>query len=335
MSDMTSSSHDLTGSAGLLIRQAREAQGLTIDTLAATIKVPVTKLAALEADDLARLPNPNFNRALAMTVCRILKIDPTPVLALMPAAVAVSLGADKPPLNQPFRDFSHTGLTFERSSPMSLRVPKLSSAVLAPLVLLLLAGGIYLLPERVELTAWFHPSASSASVPASVAGEASGVEMASAVIAPVADASDVASEVSTASSAASAVVLASPVVAAASVASSVNAASASASEVPPARPLVASTPAAVVVASEPSAPVGPVSKLTLSSKEPAWIEVRDAGGLRVFSRQLMAGERVDVQGQAPLKVHAGNAPSVSIQFNGRQVDLAAVTHQNVARIELK
>lgn len=338
----------MAGRAGLLIRQAREAQGLSLDTLAATIKVPVAKLEALEADDRTVLSNPNFARALAMTVCRSLKIDPAPVLALMPAAVAVPLGSSKPPLNQPFRDFSHTGLTFEDSSSLSLRVPKLSSAVLAPLVLLILAGGIYLLPEHLEAPAWFHLSSSSpsaapsASAPAPVAVEASGVEMGSPMIVAVADAaSEAVSQAAVPASGASSVSPA-PVVADAPSAAAIKPTASSvpaavrASEIAPAASAAAPTvPSVTSVTSGASTPSGPVATLTLSSKEPAWIEVRDVTGQRVFSRQLAAGERVDVQGQAPLKVHAGNAPSVSIQFNGRPVDLAAVTHQNVARIELK
>ena len=75
--------------------------------------------------------------------------------------------------------------------------------------------------------------------------------------------------------------------------------------------------------------------MTLSSKEVAWVEVRDASGQKLLSRQLAAGERIDLQGRPPLNVVAGNAPSVSIQFNGRPVDLAAIIRQNVARIELK
>ncbi|MDE2593067.1 MAG: helix-turn-helix domain-containing protein [Burkholderiales bacterium] len=365
---MTSSSHDLGGSAGLMIRQAREAQGIEIDTLASIIKVPAAKLQALESDDRAVLPDANFNRALAMTVCRALKIDPSPVLALMPAAVAVALASNKPPLNQPFRDFSHTGLTFEDSTSLSLKVPKLTPAVLAPVVLLLLAGGIYLLPEHLDMGSWFRSSSVVASKPAepaaSVATEASGVEMAASVVVPLVDAaSEPASEPVTVASApeqkgvaASSVqagasqarpTAAADVRVAAATSSALGGATAAATSVAASSPLKlvtrASEPQAVAAGASAasstvvsaSAPTGPVGKLTLSSKEPAWIEVRDALGQRVFSRQLAAGERVDVQGQAPLKVHAGNAPSVSIQFNGRSVDLAAVTRQNVARIELK
>ena len=71
-------------SAGALLREARQAQGLHIAVLAASIKVSQRKLEALEADRFDELPDATFTRALAQTVCRSLKIDPAPVLALLP-----------------------------------------------------------------------------------------------------------------------------------------------------------------------------------------------------------------------------------------------------------
>lgn len=71
-------------SAGSMLRRAREEAGLHIGALAVSLKVPVQKLEALEADRLDLLPDTVFARALASTVCRILKIDATPVLAAFP-----------------------------------------------------------------------------------------------------------------------------------------------------------------------------------------------------------------------------------------------------------
>ncbi len=71
-------------SAGALLRQAREAAGLHVGALAVSLKVPVKKLEALEADDLEQLPDAVFARALAATICRSLKVDPEPVLARLP-----------------------------------------------------------------------------------------------------------------------------------------------------------------------------------------------------------------------------------------------------------
>ena len=78
-------------SAGALLKAAREREGLHLSVLAATIKVAPAKLEALEQDRYGELPNATFTRALAQSVCRSLKIDPRPVLALLPQV-------DAPPL---------------------------------------------------------------------------------------------------------------------------------------------------------------------------------------------------------------------------------------------
>src|SRR6195952_3153327 len=70
--------------AGGLLRQARQAQGLHIAALAAAIKVLPKKLELLESDQFDQLPDATFTRALANTVCRTLKIDAGPILALLP-----------------------------------------------------------------------------------------------------------------------------------------------------------------------------------------------------------------------------------------------------------
>ena len=73
---------DVSGRApGELLRAAREAQGLSLDHLAATLKVTPAKLAALEDGRLDQLPDAAFARALAQTMCRVLKIDAAAVLA--------------------------------------------------------------------------------------------------------------------------------------------------------------------------------------------------------------------------------------------------------------
>jgi cytoskeleton protein RodZ len=71
--------------AGALIRRAREASGLHIAALAVSLKVPVKKLEALEADRFELLPDAVFVRALAGSVCRTLKIDPTEILRILPS----------------------------------------------------------------------------------------------------------------------------------------------------------------------------------------------------------------------------------------------------------
>lgn len=90
--------------AGSRLRQAREAQGLHIAALAASLKVPVKKLEALERDRYDELPDATFTRALAQTVCRALKIDAAPVLAMLPRVEVAALDHVATGINAPFRD---------------------------------------------------------------------------------------------------------------------------------------------------------------------------------------------------------------------------------------
>ena len=91
-------------SAGALLRAARERQGLHVAALAAAIKIPQRKLELLESDRLDELPDAAFARALALSVCRALKIDPAPVLAHLPQAGGLGLSDVSGGLNAPFRD---------------------------------------------------------------------------------------------------------------------------------------------------------------------------------------------------------------------------------------
>ena len=90
--------------AGGLLRQARQAQGIHIAALAAAIKVVPRKLELLESDQFDQLPDATFTRALAQTVCRALKIDAAPILALLPPLPGNRLGHVANGMNTPFHE---------------------------------------------------------------------------------------------------------------------------------------------------------------------------------------------------------------------------------------
>jgi len=101
---MTEPTAPTGSSAGALLRAARERQGLHIAALAAAIKIPQRKLEALESDRHDELLDATFTRALAMTVCRALKIDPAPVLAQLPQIGGKPLPDVAGGLNAPYRE---------------------------------------------------------------------------------------------------------------------------------------------------------------------------------------------------------------------------------------
>lgn len=90
--------------AGGLLRQARQARGIQVATLAAAIKVNPRKLELLESDRFDELPDATFSRALAQTVCRTLKVDAGPILGLLPPLSGYRLEEMSKGLNTPFRE---------------------------------------------------------------------------------------------------------------------------------------------------------------------------------------------------------------------------------------
>jgi len=147
--------------AGAMLRQARQARGLHIAALATSIKVSPLKLELLETDRIDELPGATFTRALAQTICRSLKIDAAPVLALLPQPVDRGLEQMSLGLNAPFRE--RPG----RRVPTDLQFLK-NPILLAALVLLIAALTVYLLPahwlqEHVNTLGASRPPAPQAS----------------------------------------------------------------------------------------------------------------------------------------------------------------------------
>lgn len=128
-------------SAGAILREARQAQGMHIAALAASIKVAQKKLESLEADRFDELPDATFARALAQTVCRSLKIDSGPVLALLPQQQFTGrLEHVSEGINEPFRD--RPG----RREPPSWNLLR-SPAIWVPLLLVAGGAALYLAPQ--------------------------------------------------------------------------------------------------------------------------------------------------------------------------------------------
>jgi cytoskeleton protein RodZ len=296
--------------AGDLLREAREAHGLHIEMVAAALKVPPHKLLALEADDLASLPDPVFTRALAGSVCRALRIDPAPVLAKLPTTQRVSLAESDRTLNS--RISSGTP-RWNGSSNRSSGLP--SRALLTVVVLLLIgAGALFWLPQSVfdqigasvaRFTAHGGSDAgASAEVPANGAVTSGGVTGEAAP--------------------AQAVAPSGPVGQAPSVAGSVGAAA----------------PAAMAPAAAASAPAAAAENSSQQhvfvAREECWVTVTEAGGKQLLRRSLKAGETLGLSGTLPLSVVVGRASSVDVQVRGQPYDLKPVTKSGgVARFEVK
>jgi cytoskeleton protein RodZ len=299
----------LRASAGAMLRAARERQGLHIAALAAAIKVTPRKLDALEHDRYDELPDIAFTRALAQTICRTLKIDAAPVLALLPHADPAALDHVGGSLNTPFRERP------SRDDPGGLATAAIRPMVWAGAALMVAALVLYLLPNGLWPAAPANPPLATtvpvAPLPAPGASEPAAAEA-------INGAEPAATIVTT------------PVVPFAAAASAAPAPAAVASVPAAAAPVVAQSPTAAPASAPASA-----SLLQLRADQASWIEARDARGQVLVSRVVQPGESVGVDGAMPIKLTIGNARATQVSLRGQPVDLGAATRDNVARLEVQ
>ena len=301
-------------SAGALLRQARQAQGVALGDLAATLKVPVEKLQALEDEDWQRLPDVVFLRALAQTICRTLHLEAAPVLALLPQQKVTAL-APQGGLNAPMR---------ERGVPSILATnTKHSPWPWVVLLLIVLGGGGYLgvqwmAPEWVRgvsttVPAPSDPAGDSPLFSPAVPEEGDGGGMGN--MGDVAQAGEVPSVQVAA--------LMQPALPEEEGAQPGFAAPATA---PAAEP--AAAPAAQAAAS-----VSPVLRIT--AKGATWVQVLDAQQRLLIEKILQDGEVFSTSAPKPLTVAVGKADLATVEVNGAPFDVQAVARSNVARFEVK
>jgi cytoskeleton protein RodZ len=283
--------------AGGLIRAARQEQGIDLASLAAMLKIPLRKLEALEQGRHEDLPGQAFERALAQSACRVLKIDPKPVLALMPTMGPNTLehvgGGINTPFREPHGEHAVDASTFFRP------------VVLVPVLLAIAALVLFYAPSNL----WprlSRQAGGEAEAPSAAASAGTGTPIAVPPAAQGASAAPAAAMPATLASAPEAV--------------------------PAAAPAAAGTGVDEVAEHTQAPPAIPVQ---VTAAENSWVEVVDAKGHMLLSRTVVAGESVGLDGPLPMKVKIGNAHGTRLTLRGENVDLNPWTRDNVARLELK
>lgn len=310
--------------AGTLLRQAREAAGLSLAGLAAALKVPAPKLEALEADDYAAFQDHVFMRALAQSVCRTLRMDSASVLALLPRTQLKSLADDRGSINATFkeRSFKATGTSLGREN---------GSRKVAIIVLLLLAAAaaVYFLPKHEGDAEEPQAGASDAAALVQPAGTVSEPVAAQE---PVAPAATTPADVPAASAPASAPASASAPATSAPAAAAVPAPASTTTPAAPAADAPAEGAAATSAATAGQTPGG---VLVMKANAQSWVQVKDSNGRVVLQKTLAAGESIGAEGALPLSVIVGNASGTEVRVRGELLEVAKTTRDNVARFEVK
>ncbi|MDR3004852.1 MAG: DUF4115 domain-containing protein [Acidovorax sp.] len=315
--------------AGSLLRQARETAGMHVSTLADVLKVPVAKLQALEADDWQTLPDAVFTRSLALSICKALQVDATPVMALLPKSAATQkFTAPGPGINEPFRDKAVRSV---HDTPSAGGVWKWTALAL----LAAAGGGAWYFTQQHDLRDAVVASVQERSERAMGGSVSSAVSAPDTDVAPAADAAAVQAAASVPAEAvpvADAAPVASPAAAAVVPASLVSTAPAPVVPAAAVAPAMAVEAAPVAAAAE-AAPAG-ASTLRIQARVATWIQVR-GGGKVLEQKTLNAGEFFETQAAKPLSVVIGRADGVDVQVSGAAFDLGAVARENVARFEVK
>lgn len=310
--DTAQAALDASKSAGQMLREAREAQGLHVAALAVSLKVPVKKLEALEADRLEELPDAVFVRALASSVCRSLKINPAAVLERLPQLNTRVLDQPDNGVNVAFRT--------RADGPAPSSLSRLNRpAVFGALAILLAAIVLIMLPDYISRTA-----TNATANAASSQSEGSGVSLGSLVnvpSTPAGSATDAATGiVSAAAYAVTPTLSASPSLS---------------------TPIVGSPTLTITPPMADAAALGvPAdSVIVFSATGESWIEVKDASGAIVLQRTLQNGEKAGAGpalGKLPFSVIVGRANLTQVAVRGQAFDLAPVSSKDaVARFQVK
>lgn len=305
--------------AGVLLRQAREAARMQLPVMAATLKVPQHKLQALEADDYEAFPDHVFMRALAMGMCRTLHIDAESVLAKLPRTEIKSLAKTGPGINETVKvrsSFKVTGTPLDSGNSSSR---KIAAGVL---ILLAAAAAVYFVPFQQMVDG---ADGAGASAPAQAQSGQTAVVSAAAAE-PLAQTDEGGAQGSSATPAAS---VTEPVSVAAAASMPGDDAAASA----PAPVTAAQTAAPAAEAATPATGTGGLLVLKVNTGQ-SWVKVKDAAGKVVLEKTLSKDESATAEGQLPLSVIVGNAKGTQVTVRGEPFDISS-TRDNVARFEVK
>lgn len=296
-------------SAGEQLRAARQAKGMSIAEVAQSLMLAQRQIEAIEADDWAKLPGETFVRGFIRNYARLLKLD-SDALLQRKNEQAAEAAADVPNIELP--------------QALAAEIPQAGHAKKRDKATILAAGGMvvaallvyFLLPENL-----FTPSADK-----KVAEDTTKPSMLAPAPAPIADAP------------AAQPVPAAPPAAADPVAPAANvpAAPAPAAAAPVAAPTVPApttspVTAAPTAAASTAVPVGAM-RLKFSFSDESWVELTDKTGQKLLSSKNSGGSEREVAGVPPLTLVVGNASHVKLLVNGKAMELAPRSKDDVARL---
>lgn len=292
---------DVAQGPGAIVRAQRELRGLTRQDIADTLNLGARVVEDMETENWARLPAAAFTRGYLRAYARLLDIDPDAVTSAFDAAV--SRGETRPADVVTSMQRSHgRGVTdVMQKHPGAVLTSAVAAVICAVLVVLWAVW-----PDAQEPVAARQPTGpSEVAIPKQAASAA--------VVEPAAE-----------------------------------------RPAPTGTPAPSTKPAggAPVSTSAPQskAVVAPAAlhddqgarritsdgndRLKFSFTDDCWVEIKDGQGNSVYSELSKSGDALELIGHPPFHILIGNAPAVTLAFNGERVALTPHTRNNVATLVL-
>src|SRR5947207_3626135 len=158
----------IASTAGAQLRAAREALGLSQEAVAQQLKLAPRQVRAIEEDDYARLPGRTFVRGFVRNYARLVRLDPTAVMASLPRGDGTS-PLDRPSLTAVSRPMVELPVaSVRRNSWARWLIPLALLAIVAAAGVyefMRNAGGSRRPPENAAVTPPPVPASSSTALP--------------------------------------------------------------------------------------------------------------------------------------------------------------------------
>lgn len=296
---------------GGTLRTTREKQGLSIQDIASRLKLGVKQIEAIEADNFAALPEPTIVRGFIRNYAKQLKLNAEPLLDAY--SVIVPSAAPHELVVKPSVDMKMT----------SREKPKAGSYILAGLAILLGFGAWFFYENYVQKPSLTVPIASS-------------VDKIESLPEPALPAAERAIELQPSTELTLPHPSVNEPVTADITANPVDPNSIAPNNAPTNQtaPPVAALPIPTAV-EMPATPLpNGEAKLEFNATQETWVRVIDANGHEVYSKTIFAGSRESIVVKPPLNITVGNSGATSLSMNGKPVDLALYSRNNVAHIKL-
>lgn len=306
--------------AGELLRQAREAKGLSVAAIATQMNLDIRTIEALEQGNQDKLPAPIFVRGYLRSFARLVGASETEVLQ------AYQAQAPAEPVPQ------RVGMPTPRRRGIGIpAIPwrgLLISAVLVSLAFAAVEFGPKLLTRFMTGDQAVAPAVLPLPTPtdgADAVGNESGLDMS------IDEGGGIDLALPAPDSAEGQMPLALPAPTDLAEAPNPGVPLEEPAAPAPAEPEPELIPEAEV---EPTAPAADRIRIDIRFSDDSWVEIRAADGAKLMYGLISAGTLRTLEGKAPVSLLLGNAKAVELSVNGQAFDVQRHTRGKVARFTL-